>query len=314
MAFRAAQQSYTGKSEIEAYFQNSVMPDAGLSIKLHQSMYQKCVADSGLPIAGSFRQALDESFGQNKNNPRYGTCMAFNERRITTEQVMRFAIATDGRFDTQYKADDPRMPIYEQGLSAQCKEHPGDSLAKHIQAIAWELKLKEQKDRQEAEEKAEQQVIAETAALSEKVRAEVQAGKMPVCTDMERLKSDRNAESKGAIDAGTNSAIDFALSKLSLEHAAYARQNIGRAANGADFRQCAEKGGDAMDAVREYDWSDDLSTWLPGNEYAIEQERSRRGQAPESTEAPMTDEQELELQRERVSRFDAEEARSKEEN
>jgi hypothetical protein len=128
---------------------------------------------------------------------------------------------------------------------------------------------------------------------------------------MVRLKSDRSAESQEAISKAINVAVDAALAKLSVEQAAYTRDNIDRASFGVDFDDCADSNGNMDAAVDEYNWDKaGVPAWAVQNGELVRQELVKRGhvEAPDE-EAGLSEEQELELQLGRAARFDAEEAR-----
>ncbi|MBF9171431.1 hypothetical protein ABFU49_19805 [Xanthomonas campestris pv. campestris] len=277
MPINAAARAYGTKTEVEAYFKNSVLADSRLVSDMHQKIYEQCVADSDKSMESAFREALNQSFEQNKNSPNAGMCAAFNEGRITIESVMALVIAREGKFNAQVDPRDPRIPIYQEKLKAQCAIDPTSRLTTHIESVTWELTKKEQEDRQQAMDQAKQAFIADTQTQAEKVISGVAIGRLPTCAQMARISSDGNSESRKLVDDVVALATDAALARLPIDQAAYTRWNIENSARGVGFDSCAESGGDMADAVAQYNWSkEEVGPWAEQNEHLMQQEAARR--------------------------------------
>ncbi|MBB3835206.1 hypothetical protein FHR55_003450 [Xanthomonas arboricola] len=306
MPINAAARTYGTATEIEAYFKNSVLADSTLVSDMHRKIYERCVADSDKSLASAFRNSLDQSFEQNKDSARYGVCVAFNNGRIAIEDAMAIIIAREGKFDTNVDANDPRIPIVRNALTERCSADPSSRVLKHIEWVSWELQKKEQEQRDQARLRAEQDMIRESLALSHRIQSELVAGHPPSCADMLRLTSGPSSESAETV---SNAATDASLNKLPVEQAAYIRDNIHRSSLGVDFKSCADINGNVDDAVDEYNLEkSEISDWATRNQGLIHQEMIKRDQVkPQEKAGRLTEEQELELQREQAARFDAEE-------
>ncbi|MCC4601602.1 hypothetical protein [Xanthomonas melonis] len=277
MPINAAARTYGTSTEVEAYFRNSVLTDSGLVGDMHQKIYEQCVADSDRSVASAFRDALNQSFEQNKKSPSAGMCAAFNDGRITIASVMALVIAREGKLNAQVDPGDPRIPIYQEKLKAQCAIDPTSRLLTHIQRVTSELTEKEQKDRQQAMDQAKQAFIADTQAQAEKVISDVAVGRLPTCAQMVRISADGNSESRKVVDDVVALATDAALARLPIDQAAYTRWNIENSAQGVGFDSCAESGGDMADAVAQYNWSkEEVGPWAEQNEYLMQKEAAKR--------------------------------------
>ncbi|WP_153043102.1 hypothetical protein [Xanthomonas nasturtii] len=277
MPLNAAAREYGNDTEIEAYFQNSVLRDSALVGDIHQKIYQQCVNDADTSMASAFRESLDQSFQENKDSARYGICMAFNEGRIAIKTVMAIIIAREGKFDTTVDPNDPRILIFQDALTERCSADPSSRVLKHIESVSWELQKKEQEQREQARLQAEKEMIRESLALSERLKSEVGAGHASSCADMLRLTSEPSSEIAEAVNNTVNIATEAALAKLSVEQAAYTRDNIDRAAFGIDFKRCADSNGNMDNAVDLYNWNkSEVAAWAILNQGLIQQEADKR--------------------------------------
>ncbi|QJD69053.1 hypothetical protein HG421_16005 [Xanthomonas campestris pv. badrii] len=277
MPVNAAAKSYGTNTEIESYFKNSVLNNSSLISDIHRKIYEQCVVDSDKSMATAFQEALTQSFEQNKNLPRAGVCVAFNDGRITVESIMEMVVGWEGKLSAQVDPKDPRIRVYQERLEAQCAENPNSSLVTQIQVVTRELTKKEQEKRQYAMDQAKEAFISETKELAEKVSSDVAAGRLPTCAQMVRISADSNSESSKTIDAAVALVTDAALDKLPIDQAAYTRWNIETTARGIEFDSCAEAGGNIADAVAQYNWSkEDVGPWAEKNQHLVQQEMTRR--------------------------------------
>lgn len=313
MVIATANRRYTGDSDVEVYYRNVLRPNPMPLLAVRESVMNQCVADTGRPLADAFRDAVEESYLRNRYTTQFGSCKAFNDGNIAFDKVwdgvMRSAAVREGAFSNAIERDatGPDRSGFEASVKQGCAADGTQLLSAVVMRVTGEAATEARGNREAELATLQADYVAQTRGLIKQADADQAAGKPVSCEVLKRIDTDSNVGMEEERQALFNRLAEAELRGYSAAQAAFVRRSMG---NGHfSFGTCADDGDDFRKYMADYLPEDaaTLANWVGYNRSEVEAEERRRQPVQQDVSSDEVEE-DLEMQMNRASRFEAEEA------
>lgn len=312
-AFEAAASDYKGDSDIEYYFQNAIRAEPATRSDVQRAVMNQCIADTGASISETFRKALTDSYEKNADKIYFASCKAFNDGVVDAEKVR--AELARGVSDVSQAGltmdSGAESPLAK--ATAACEANPSRRLQSVINQIVGVAEEAAQEEKRKLRDSAQADYVADTRKIIGEVEASIEANAAVPCAALLRIEQDQNTETAREARGAIGKATEASLARSSLHYAAAVRRDI----SGASLRydDCAAKnwtldqeiadrfGPDSIETAQKY-----LGQTM--DSAVAEEAKIRSGQTrgSEDESGNASDEESDEMQMNRASRADLEDA------
>lgn len=314
-AFEAASVDYKGDSDIEYYFQNVIRTERSPLTDLQRAVMNKCIADTGASISGTFRDALSESYERNGEKLFFTSCKAFNRGVIDSQEIKQefkkaeaFRAAARGSQATGLDLDS-ESDGYIAKIKASCESNPSQRLQTVINDAINQQDEAERAAKAADQASARAAYLVETGKLVGELDAAIQTQRPISCSILNRVNTDRHEEIREKAVNTIQHAVEATLARHSLEYAAAARADFD--SSSLDFEACAANNWTLDQELVERLGVDSIENAQKrlGNSFmsAVNNERAIRSQS-QGIGGDVASSESEDMQMERASRADMEDA------